>query len=551
MAESAPDPGLEEVPQARAESRPRRRLPLVWLVPLVAVLVGGWLAVKTILDRGPTATITFRTAEGLEVGKTKIKFKDVDIGVVKSIGLLPDHSGVVVTAEFVKGAADFLVADSKFWVVRPRISGGGVSGLGTLLSGAYIGAEVGKSEERREQFVGLEVPPILTSGLPGREFVLYTEDLGSVGYATPVYFRRLQVGEVTSYRLEKEGGGVRITIFVHAPYDRFVTTETRFWHASGIDVALDSSGIRVETQSVASILLGGIAFGTPPNAPTADRAPALSAFKLSANRVDAFTKEEATVTRWVLLFQESVRGLQLGAPVDFRGITVGEVVRISIDYVPGTGRVDIPVEIRYFPERMLSRLREKRAPSTAEETRERLDRWVARGFRGQLRTGNLLTGQKYIALDFFPEAPKAEVNWDKPLPEVPTLAGGFEELQSTLTRIAAKLDKLPYEEIARDLRTALKSLDKTLKGVDQLVQGLHREVAPELKASLEEARRTLATAEKTLSAVQSTVEPRGALAVEARDALREISRAAAALRALADYLERHPEALIRGKEEKQ
>ncbi len=551
MAEGVPEAELTDIPEARAEPRPRRRLPLVWIVPLVAVLVGGWLAVKTILAQGPTATITFRTAEGLEVGKTKIRFKDVEIGVVKDIKLSPDHTGVIVTAEFAKSAEDFLVADSRFWVVRPRISGGGVSGLGTLLSGAYIGADVGKSEEPREQFVGLEVPPILTAGLPGREFILRADDLGSVGYGTPVYFRRLQVGEVTAYELDREGGGVRITFFVHAPYDRFVTTETRFWHASGIDVSLDAAGIRVETQSVASILLGGIAFGAPPNAPAGSPAPALSAFKLSANRVDAFTKEDARVNHYVLLFRESVRGLQIGAPVDFRGIIVGEVVRISVDYHPESERLDIPVEIRYFPDRMLFRLREKRAAPAPEESRRALDRWVARGFRGQLRTGNLLTGQKYIALDFFPDAPKAEVDWDRPLPEVPTLAGGFEELQSTLTRIAAKLDKLPYEEIANDLRTALQSLDETLSGVDQLVERLSTEVAPELKATLEDARGTLSSAEKMLSAIQRTTEPRGALVVEARDALREIGRAAAALRALADYLERHPEALIRGKEEKQ
>lgn len=550
MSESTPRPELDEIPEARAESRPRRRLPLVWIVPLVAVLVGGWLAVKTILEKGPTATITFRTAEGLEVGKTKIKFKDVEIGVVKNISLLPDRSGVIVTAEFAKSAENFLVADTRFWVERPRISGGGVSGLGTLLSGAYIGADIGRSEERRERFVGLEVPPILTAGLPGREFVLSADNLGSVGYATPVYFRRLEVGEVTAYRLDQEGGGVRITIFIHAPYDRFVTTETRFWHASGIDVALDASGIRVETQSVASVLLGGIAFGTPPYAPAANPAPAHSAFKLSPNRVDAFTKEDRRVTRWVLLFQESVRGLQVGAPVDFRGITVGEVVRIHVDYIPGSGRIDIPVEIRYFPDRMTSRLRQKLAEPTAVETRERLDRWVARGFRGQLRTGNLLTGAKYIALDFFPEAPKALVNWDRPIPEVPTLPGGFEELQATLTRIAAKLDKLPYDEIARDLRTALQSLDTTLKSVDQLVQRVNTEIAPELKGSLTDARRTLAAAEKTLASVERTIAPDAALTVEARDALREISRAAAALRTLADYLERHPESLIRGKEAK-
>jgi paraquat-inducible protein B len=550
VAESNSGPGLEDIPEARAESSARRRLPLVWLVPLVAVLVGGWLAVTTILARGPTATITFRTAEGLEVGKTKIRFKDVEIGIVREIGLSGDHAEVIVTAEFAKDAGNFLVQDSRFWVVRPRISGGGVSGLGTFLSGAYIGADYGKSTERRTEFVGLEVPPILTTGLPGREFALRADDLGSIGYATPVYYRRLQVREVTAYELDEGGGGVSIRIFVHAPYDGFVTTETRFWQASGIDVSLDASGIRVQTESLASILLGGVAFGTPPHAPAGEPATRDSLFKLSASRVDAFTKEDTRVQRWVLLFQESVRGLQVGAPVDFRGITVGEVVRLEVDYLPDKARIDIPVEIRYFPDRMRSRARERTSELSGEALRAVLDRWVARGFRGQLRTGNLLTGQKYVALDFFPDAPQAEINWNKPIPELPTLSGGIEELQSTLTRIAAKLDKLPYEEIANDLRTALRSLDKTLKGVDTLVQRLDTETAPELKALMLEARGTLSTAEKTLSSVERTVSPDAALAVEAREALREINRAAAAIRGLADYLERHPESLIRGKEAK-
>jgi len=550
MAESMPGSGLDEIPQARAEVKPRRRLPLVWLVPLIAVLVGGWLAVKTILAKGPTVTITFRTAEGLEVGKTKIKFKDVEIGVVKDIRLLHDRSGVVLTAEFAKDAEDLLVQDTRFWVVRPRVGGGGVSGLGTLLSGAYIGTDVGKSEERSSSFVGLETPPILTAGLPGREFVLRAEDLGSIGYGTPIFFRRLQVGEVTAYKLDPDGTGVTIRIFVHAPYDRFVTTETRFWHASGIDFTLGASGIRVDTESIASILLGGIAFGEPPQAHASEPAPVDAAFKLSASQVDAFTKEDTRVQSWVLVFNESVRGLQVGAPVDFRGIAVGVVANISVEYGPDRKGINIPVEVRIFPDRLASRSREKVAVPTPKEQKARLDRLVANGFRGQIRTGSLLTGQKFIALDFFPEAPKAEVDWTKPIPEVPTLPGGLEELQATLTRIATKLDKLPYQEIASDLRAALQSLDKTLKGVDRLVERFSADVTPELKGALEDARRTLSSAEKTLSAVEKTAEPRGALAVEARDALREISRAAAALRDLADYLERHPEALIRGKEQK-
>jgi paraquat-inducible protein B len=550
MAENVPGSGLDEIPQALSESRPRRRLPLIWLVPLIAVLVGGWLAVKTILAKGPTVTMTFRTAEGLEVGKTKIKFKDVDIGVLKDIRLSPDRKGVILTAEFAKDAGDLLVKDTRFWVVRPRLGAAGISGLGTLLSGAYIGTDVGKSTERSSSFVGLEVPPILTAGLPGKEFVLHADDLGSISYGTLIYFRRLQVGEVTAYQLDKDGSGVSIKVFIHAPYDRFVTTETRFWHASGIDVTLDASGIKVDTQSVASILLGGLAFEDPPHAPTGKPAPADFAFKLSANKVDAFTKEDKRVQSWVLVFNESVRGLQVGAPVDFRGIAVGIVADISLTYEPGSAVVHIPVKIRVFPDRLISRLREGRAEVKAEEVKARLDRWVAHGFRGQLRTGSLLTGQKYIAFDFFPNAPKAEIDWSKPIPEMPAIPGGLEELQATVTSIATKLDKLPYAQIASDLQTALQSLDKTLKGVDRMVDHVDVDVTPELKAALEDARRALSAADKVLASVGSAVAPDAALTVEAREALREISRAAAALRELADYLERHPEALIRGKEQK-
>lgn len=549
MAETPSGPRLEEVPEAVAVARPAHRLPLVWIVPIVAVLVGGWLAVKTILSKGPTATISFRTAEGLEVGKTKIKFKDVDIGTVTDIRLSPDYSGVIVTAQFRKEAEEMMVKDTRFWVVRARISGGGVSGLSTLLSGAYIGADVGRSKEPSSTFVGLEVPPILTGGLPGREFVLHADNLGSIGYATPVYYRRLQVGEVTAYNVDEDGSGVSIKIFVHAPYDRFVTTETRFWQASGIDFSLTAKGIQIETQSVASILLGGIAFGTPPHAPVGERAGADSLFSLAANRVAAYTKEERRVYPVVFVFNESVRGLDLGAPVDFRGITVGEVTRIDVDYVPDGG-VNIPVEANIFPDRIKSRLREKLRDETLEERKARLDHWIALGFRGQLRTGSLLTGSKYVAFDIFPDAPKAKIDWNTSVPQIPTIPGGLDELQASIARIATKLEKVPYEEIGNELRTALESLNATLRGVDQLVQRLNTETAPEVQATLVEARRALATADKVLASVGRTVAPDAALTTEAREALREITRAAAALRTLADYLERHPEALIRGKEPK-
>jgi paraquat-inducible protein B len=238
---------------------------LVWLVPLVAVLIGGWLAVQSILEKGPTITISFATGEGLEAGKTKIKFKNVDIGVVNSVVLSPDHKSVIASADLAKDAASMLVDDTRFWVVRPRISGGTVSGLGTLLSGSFVGMDIGSQTKQRRDFVGLETPPVFAAGVPGREFVLKSENMGSLDVGAPVFFRRLQVGQITSYALDPDGSGVTLHVFINAPYDKYVKGDTRFWQTSGVDVSLDTSGVKVNTQSLVAILIGGLAFQSPPD----------------------------------------------------------------------------------------------------------------------------------------------------------------------------------------------------------------------------------------------------------------------------------------------
>jgi paraquat-inducible protein B len=272
-----------EIPEAVAVKKSRRTVQLVWLIPIIAALVGGWLAVKSILDKGPVITITFKTAEGLEAGKTKLKFKDVDIGLVSKVEIAKDLSTVIVTAELVKDFAAQLVEDTRFWVVRPRISGGSVSGLGTLLSGSYIGVGVGKSTKKQHTFAGLEVPPVLASAEPGREFVLRSSDLGSLDYGSPVFFRRLQVGEIVGYDLDKDGKGVTLRLFVRAPFDQYVNQNTRFWHASGVDLTLDASGVKVDTQSLVSIVLGGLAFQTPATSEALPPAEPNAAFELYPN----------------------------------------------------------------------------------------------------------------------------------------------------------------------------------------------------------------------------------------------------------------------------
>ena len=264
----APDP--TGIPEAAAVAPKRWPISLVWLIPLIVALIGAWLAAQAILERGPTITIRFKSAEGLEAGKTRIKYKSVDIGEVKSIGLSEDRSTVIVTAQLAKQAEKFLVEDTRFWIVRPRIAGGSVSGLTTLLSGSYIGVDVGKSQTDKNDFVGLETPPVVTRDLPGRQFVLHGDDVGSLDIGSPVFFRRIEVGQVVAFELNKDGKGVTLKVFINAPYDQYVTTGTQFWHASGLDFTLDASGIRVDTQSLSSLLVGGIAFQAPPDASLAE-----------------------------------------------------------------------------------------------------------------------------------------------------------------------------------------------------------------------------------------------------------------------------------------
>jgi paraquat-inducible protein B len=533
MAEGRPE--LGDIPEAKAVTKSHTSLQIVWLIPLIAVLIGGWLAVKTVMERGPTITITFKTAEGLEAGKTKIKYKDVDIGLVKSIVLSPDLDHVVATADLVKEFAPNLVDDLRFWVVRARISGGTISGLGTLLSGSYIGVGVGKSDKPRSDFVGLETPPVVSIDTPGRQFTLRAANMGSLDVGSPIFYRRLQAGQVMSYAIDPDGKGVTLDVFINSPFDKFVNDDTRFWNASGVDIKLDSNGVKIDTQSMVSILVGGIAFETPDVSADLPALQQTRTFALFDDRTKAMQNPETTKQRFVLIFHESVRGLEPGAVVDFLGINIGEVVAIKVTFDEAKKQVTIPVEVDLYPTRLQARWYKKRAVASEKERIAFVRGLIARGLRAQLRTGNLLTGQLYIGLDFFPNAPKAGEEVIEGVPELPTLPSSMRELQDTIASIANKIEKLPLAEISGDLR-------QTLQTGTKLMQRLDSELAPEMRGTLDDARKALVAAEKALASDSQ-------LQQDAREAMREVARAAKAIRLLADTLERNPEALIRGKPE--
>lgn len=544
-------PPDREVPQAVAVPRRRRNAYAVWLIPLIAALIGLTLGVRALLRSGPTITIAFKTAEGLEPGKTKIKYKNVDIGDVTHVTLAPQGDRVLVTAEMTQGAEQLLLDDTRFWVERARFAGSGVTGLSTLLSGAYIGIDVGKAEDSRRDFTGLDTPPSVTADEPGREFVLRSANLGSVDIGSPVYFRRVQVGKVTSAQLDADGGGVTLRVFVSTPHERFVTQNTRFWHASGLDVALDGNGVRIQTQSIISVVLGGIAFGTPEGSAGVEAAAAQANFPLFENEALALKRRNREVTPLVAYFSESLRGLSPGAQVDFRGVVVGEVTAIDVVYDRDKKDFRLPVEMVLYRDRLSSKVSAALERQQIDPT-QLLQGSIDRGLRAQLRTGNLLSGQRYVALDFFkgtaplPRRPAAAAA-SAPNPteriEIPTVPGSLEDLQVSLTNIAKKIESIPFEDLATELRATMRTLDATLKSGDQLVQrldGTLDQLAPELRSVVSEARGTLKSANSLLASDAPTQQ-------ELREALRELSRAAQSLRELTDYAQRRPESFLRGK----
>jgi paraquat-inducible protein B len=544
---------LANVPEATNVPRKRARVPVVWIVPIVAALVGVGIVVRQYLNEGPTIRISFRAAEGIEPGKTSIKYKDVDIGKVTEVVLSKDFSKIIVTAKMEKHAEGLLAKDSRFWIVKPRVTLGGVSGIGTLLSGRYIGIEPGKAAKSSGDFVGLEVPPPITVGMSGREFMLRAGTLGSLGIGSPIFYRRLNVGQVIGYDLAPDGKSMEIKIFMNAPYDGYITSDTRFWESSGIRASMGADGLSLQTESVLSILVGGIVFETPPSATPGEPAPAKSVFTLFGDRDAAMAPRMSESERYVLYFDESLQGLSAGAPVTILGLPVGEVTAVGLDYVPETHGIRTRVEIMTYQYRLLRHLGKTDVAAmkimSLEERNKIMQRLVEeKGLRAQLRTGNLISGQRYVALDYFPDAPKARINRAKDPPIFPVNPGKMENIELQLKSILAKVDKMPLEEIGKDLKKTLATLDSTLQSADRTLTRVDVETLPEAKKTLEELRRAVTTADRLLSSTDNTLlGPDAPAQQELRAALQEIARSARAIRLLADSLERNPETLLRGK----
>ncbi|AOL09301.1 MCE family protein [Burkholderia contaminans] len=523
--------GLE--PHDPPVTRNRLRLSLVWLVPLVAALIGLSMVIHAWLSVGPEITITFNTAQGLEAGKTPVKYKDVVIGTVTAISLSDDSSHVVATVSFVKNARNLIRDDTRFWVVRPRVGMSGVSGIDTLFSGAYIGMDTGRSAQSRKAYTGLETPPTVINGMPGTSFALRATDLGSLDIGSPVYYRHLMVGHVASYKLDMQRRDMNLQVFVDAPYDRLVTTDTRFWNASGMDLSLDANGLKLKTQSVATIVGGGIAFATPDDSDAA-AARAGSLFTLADNETSAMAAPDGPSQLIRLRFEQPLRGLAVGAPVEFSGINMGKVVSTQLDFDRATRRFQSIVMVKVYPYRLgpvIEKL-QKTEGNGNPRAAQFLAGLVEHGLRAQARTGNLLTEQLYISFDFVKNAPKVPFDANATPLTLPTVASTFDKLPEQLADIVDKINKLPLESIGKHVDSSLTNLDATLRQVNGQL--------------LPSTTRALDQANQTFGALRQGIAEDGPLQENLANTLTEVQRTARSLRTLTDMLGRRPDALLRG-----
>lgn len=477
-------PSQEALPAVQVR---RQRWPSpVWLLPLAAALIGLWLLVQNWLQQGEIITVHFPSAEGIDPGNTQVRYKAVNVGKVKSVKF-DANMDPLVTLALNRDISDVLDCSAQFWVVRPRIRGAEISGITTLFSGTYIGmlpkrveGEV-KENESAICYQALEEPPATKPNRPGREFKLMTDSMGSLDIGTPIFYKQLQVGEIINYRLSASSGQVELDVFVDEPYYRLINKNTRFWDVSGIDVRVDSVGAEVRMESLTSLLIGGIAFETPPEQNEGLPVSSSNAlFNLYPDLASSREKQYQDRLYYTLYFNGSLRGLAEKAPVEFQGIRVGQVEKIKLHLDPKSLDVRIPVLISIEPQRFSEDLSLAEAP-------EFMASLVERGMRAKLENGNLLTGQMFVGLSFDEKAKPDLIAKGQFYDVFPTSPTPVEELSKMASGIADDL-----KSTLGGVRQFMESgqLDKTVSNANKVLLTTEATVY-EAKKAITEARSVL------------------------------------------------------------
>ncbi|MCK4207638.1 MCE family protein [Brucella pituitosa] len=540
----------------------RRRLSTIWLIPLLAAMIGLYLGWMTLSEKGPQITITLRTAEGLEPGKTQIRYKAIVFGTVKTIALTPDGSHVIVTAEMTRQAEPLLRENSQFWVVQPRLSASsGISGLSTIVSGVYIEFDPGKKSKPAESFVALDAPPVVPADAAGTEFLLKAKHIGSIGAGSPIFYRGFQVGEVLGYDSSNLDHGITIRAFVRAPYDKQVQAGTSFWNASGVSLTTGPQGFRLQLDSIQALLAGGIAFDTLSTAPVQPTSSGGTAFTLYKDQASADEAKYTIRLKYLVYFDSSVGGLAPGSNVEWHGLKIGQVIDVKLQYDLARNTLRAPVLIEIEPQRA-----EIVGADDSIDPEELIKSAVAKGLRAQLRTSNYLTGQAVVALEMDPKAHQDELGTGDTYPVIPTDPSQFDSTLRSVNGILDRISKMPLDQLVSqatdtlksvqdvaerpEIKDSLNSLTEALGSASELIQQAKLGLGPALEKlapTLERAQQAMIRMNTSLNSFEQGYGKSSSFKRDMTRLISQINDTMRSFRVIADYLQQHPEALIRGK----
>jgi len=544
---------------AQPEIRKGRSFNAIWLIPLIAIVLGAWMVVHTWMTEGPEIEIAFATAEGLTAGKTKVRYRSVEIGVVQAVTLTADRQGIVARVKMDRLALPMLTEDARFWLVTARVGLGNISGLDTLLSGAYIELAPGSGRQEQRKFTALEKPPLTPADAPGLRLRLESDKAGSVSAGDSVIYKGYQVGRVDTMIFDADKRKAIYEIFIDAPYHELVDSSVRFWNVSGISLKAGADGFQVTTGSMDTILLGGITFGELPDLPPGEPVAQNSEFILYDDYDQILADPFQHGTYFVVFFTQSLKGLLPGAPVDYRGINVGKVIRIMLkeQITDNEKQKDIgaalPVLIYVEPGRMT--LPDSPAAVTALE--QTVVAGVKYGLRATLETGSLLTGAKYINIDFYPQEEKLEVGEWRGYTTIPTIGTGFDQLEVKVNRLLDKFNQLPVETTVANANAAIRELNQTLASTRAIVENpdtvaIPKQVAAalaDLRAILQDPKTTSLPAELgvTLAELRATLagfSPNSPFYLSLNSTLQQLNRALVNVESLTRTLSGKPNAAV-------
>jgi paraquat-inducible protein B len=521
-----------EVIQEAVWQEKKKGISTVWIVPIVALVIGAWLMFQSYNEKGPTIDIYFKSAAGIQAGKTVIKYKDIEIGKVTEVTFSKGLKRVRVTAELKKNMKPYLSENTRFWVVQAKLGMGEVQGLDTLLSGVYIVMDPQKGQKSLREFKGLDQIPVVNAGEKGHTYILKAKTIGSLSVGSPIYYRKLKAGSVASYKLDDDGQFVTLEVFVKSPFDKLINDKTRFYNVSGIRVSMNADGVDIQTDSLVSLMMGGLAFDNFRSHGKGKPVPQNYVFDLYDSRKDAQKVHYKRELYFWVYFDESIRGLSVGAPVEFRGLKIGEVVNFSLIGNADTAEFKIPILIKVEPERFTIIGKSKTKDNDVNVPV--FEKLLKKGFRAQLKSGNLITGELYIDLNLYPDLPPAPLKKEYGFYIIPSIPATIESLKNNLQSVLKEIASIPFEKIGKEMKAIL--------------EDIHTKTMPQVNSSVAHIDSLMRDTDKMMKSLnRNYLDSNSEINKKLIKLLDEMTRTSKSVKNLTDYLERHPESLIKGK----